>query len=69
MSKMINANELLDIISSLIEKKGINISMMTNKLDIPRSTLYDFLYKDNQTLERIQKLCEYLGIIIKVELA
>ena len=69
MSKIINAYELPNIISKEIEKKEINVSLMTNELDIPRSTFYDFLYKDNQTLERISKLCDYLGIKIKIELA
>ena len=68
MSKKINANELLDIISNAIKKKDVNISTMTSRLDIPRSTFYDFLYKDNETLKRIDKLCEYLGIEIKIEL-
>ncbi len=69
MSKIINAYDLPTIISNEIERKEINVSSMTIDLDIPRSTFYDFLYKDNPTLERISKLCEYLGIKIKIELA
>lgn len=68
MSKVINAYNLLDLISNVIEKNEINVSSMSKEIGIPRSTLYDFLYKENKSLERIDKLCEYVGIKIKIEL-
>ncbi len=72
MSKEINAynvNDILPLITYILEHEEINISDMAKRTGIARSTLYDFLYKDSNDLQRIQKILTYLGVQISIKLA
>ena len=60
-------NEILPSICKYIEHNEINISKMSKKTGIPRSTLYDFLYGDSSVLERIQKIITYLELEISIK--
>ena len=59
--------ELLPNIGKFIDHYEINISEMCKKTGIPRSTLYEFLYSDSKTLERIQRIITYLGVEISIK--
>ena len=62
-------NDILPSIASFLERYEINISDMAKKTGIPRSTIYEFLYKDSNDLKRIQKICTYLNMQISIKLA
>ena len=70
--KEINAfdmNDILPLITRILEHNEVNISDMSKRTGIARSTLYDFLYKDSNDLYRIQKIFTYLGIEVSIKLA
>ncbi len=70
--KEINAfdmNDILPLITRILEHNEVNISDMAKRTGIARSTLYDFLYKDSNDLYRIQKIFTYLGIEVSIKLA
>lgn len=60
-------NDILPSIRYIIEHQEINISAMCKDIGIPRSTLYDFLYKESRELGRLQKLVSYLGLEISIK--
>ena len=60
-------NEILPFIGQYIAHYEINISDLCKKTGIPRSTLYEFLYSNSKTLDRIQKMISYLGLEISVK--
>ena len=64
-----DVNDILPLISDILDYKEINISDMSKKTGIARSTLYEFLYKESNDLKRIQKILTYLGIQISIKLA
>jgi len=70
--KEISAHDMNDILPSIIEfleRYEINITKMSEETGIPRSTLYDFLYRESNDLLRIQKIISYLGLEISIKLA
>lgn len=70
--KEINAfdmNDILPLITRILEHNEVNISDMAKRTGIARSTLYDFLYKESNDLYRIQKIFTYLGIEVSIKLA
>ena len=62
-------NDLLPRISDILDKKEIKKTDLSKNTKIPRSTIYEFLYKKSDDLEKIQKILSYLGIVISIKLA
>lgn len=60
-------NELLPSIVRFLEHYEINVSKMCKETGIPRSTLYDFLFKDSNILGNIQRIIDYLGVEVSIK--
>ena len=70
INKEITAQSMSDVlpgICKLIDLYEVNITKMCKETGIPKSTLYDFLYRDSNALNMIQKLIVYLGVEISIK--
>ena len=70
INKEINAHSMNDVlpgICKLIDLYEVNVTKMCKETNIPRSTLYEFLYSDSNALNMIQKLIVYLGVEISIK--
>lgn len=53
----------LDRVKDLCKSRGISVSILEDKLDIPRNTIYQWR-KINPNLERIEAIADYFNVSV-----
>lgn len=51
----------LDRVKNLCKSRGISVSILEDKLDIPRNTIYQWR-KNNPSLERLEVIADFFGV-------